>query len=210
MKLAILTILLLFSAAFSAAAQEAEKQPETAPLSDVERFRAVRDKGFRTAGESPLLREDFLNFKGLEYFAVDPKFAVRAKLEKTTDEQFFLMPTTFNTTRKYLKYGVLKFALEGRAFSLNVYRSEASAVRSGLLFIPFRDLTNGAETYGAGRYLDIEAPAEAELILDFNFAYNMSCAYGSERYNCSVPPKENFLQTAIKAGEKIYPHAAKQ
>jgi uncharacterized protein len=178
--------------------------------SDVERFREIRDKSFRDPVLTPLLRQDFLNFKGLEYFDVDAKFELKAKFEKTTDDQLFVMPTTGGTTRKYFKYGILTFELESQKSSLNVYRSEASAIKNGLLFVPFRDLTNGAETYGAGRYLDIEPPAGAEAKLDFNFAYNMSCAYGREEFSCTIPPKENFLQIEIKAGEKIFPHSAKK
>jgi hypothetical protein len=203
MKFTILTIFLLFSFAGFARAQEDES-------GDVKRFRETRDKAFRNAGETPLTNEDFLKFKGLEYFDPDKQFAVRAKLEKTSDEQIFMMPTTVGTTRKYFKYGALKFDLGGKSFSLNVYRSESSAKKNGSLFVPFRDLTNGKETYGAGRYLDIKIPSGDETILDFNFAYNPSCAYGNDQFSCTIPPKENFLQTEIKAGEKIFPPAAKK
>src|SRR5262249_329811 len=151
-----------------------------------------------------------LKFKGLEYFDVDAKFVVKAKFEKTLDQQIFMMPTSIGTTRKYFKYGRLTFELDGKALSLNVYQSEASAKNNGTLFIPFRDLTNGRETYGAGRYLDIRIPSDAEAVLDFNFAYNPSCAYGSSNFSCTIPPKENFLQIEIKAGEKTFPYTAKK
>jgi uncharacterized protein len=199
-RLTIFLLLILFAG--SAGAQD--------QASDVQRFRQIRDKGFRDPALTPLLRADFLNFKGLEYFANDAKFALRAKFEKTADAQFFMMPTTAGTTRKYFKYGVLTFELEGKSLSLNVYRSEVSAARNDLLFVPFKDLTNGRETYGAGRYLNLDPPAGAEVRLDFNFAYNMSCAYGREEFSCTIPPKENFLQIEIKAGEKSFPHSARK
>jgi len=199
MKFAVLTILLLFS--FGCA----KAQDET-----IKSFREIRDKSFRNAGETPLLNEDFLKFKGLEYFDADTKFAVKAKFEKTSDEQIFMMPTSIGTTRKYFKYGVLKFDLGGKSHSLNVYQSESSAKQNGLLFVPFKDLTNGKETYGAGRYLDIKIPTGDEAVLDFNFAYSPNCAYGNDKFSCPIPPKENFLQTEIKAGEKIFPYSVKK
>jgi len=206
MKYAVLTIFLLASCGAFAAAQE------NAP-DEVGRFREIRDRSFRSAAETPLRAEDFSNFKGLNYFAPDAKYAVKTKLEKRSDAQFLMMPTSIGTSRKYFKYGVLKFELDGKNFSLSVYQSEASAKKAnnqGLLFVPFRDLTNGTETYGAGRYLDIRIPAGDEVILNFNLAYNPSCAYGNDNFSCAIPPKENFLQTEIKAGEKIFPHSAKK
>jgi len=203
MKFAFLTIFLLLSFGCSAKAQEDAS-------GDVKRFRETRDRSFRSAAETPLTGEDFSKFKGLEYYDEDAKFAVKAKFEKTSDEQVFMMPTTIGTTRKYFKYGVLKFDLGGKSFSLNVYQSESSAKKNGLLFVPFRDLTNGKETYGAGRYLDIKIPSGDETVLDFNFAYNPSCAYGNDQFSCAIPPKENFLQTEVRAGEKIFAYSAKK
>ncbi len=202
MRFTFLTILVLFLFSFVGCAKAQDDA--------VKNFREIRDKSFRNANETPLTNEDFLKFKGLEYFDADAKFAVKAKLEKTADEQVFMMPTSIGTTRKYFKYGVLKFDLGGKSFSLNVYQSESSAKKNGSLFVPFRDLTNGKETYGAGRYLDIKIPEGDETVLDFNFAYNPSCAYGNAQFSCALPPKENFLQTEIEAGEKIFAHSAKK
>jgi uncharacterized protein len=204
MKFAILTFFLLLSCTAQACAQTGE-------ASEVKRFREMRDKSFRNPGETPLASAEFLNFKGLEYFEVSEKYIVKARLEKTADRQVFMMPTSTGTTRKYFKYGVLTFALDGRSFSLNAYQSEAATKNNKTnLFVPFRDLTNGTETYGAGRYLDVKVPSGEEVILDFNFAFNPNCAYGNESFICAIPPRENFLQTEIKAGEKIFPSAAQK
>jgi len=202
MKFAVLTILVLFVFAVFGKAQDAGEA--------VKNFREIRDRSFRNRNETPLTNEDFLKFKGLEYFDADAKFAVKARFEKTTDSQIFMMPTSIGTTRKYFKYGVLRFEIAGQSLALNVYRSETSAKSNGALFVPFRDLTNGTETYGAGRYLDIKIPDGDEAILDFNFAYNPSCAYGNESFSCALPPKENFLQIEIKAGEKAFASSAKK
>ena len=201
MRFAVLTIFLLSIVCF-AKAQDAGD--------DVKRFRETRDKSFRNAGETPLTNEDFLKFKGLEYFDVNEKFIVKAKLEKTSEQQIFMIPTSIGTTRKYFKYGVLTFELNGKSFSLTVFQSEASAKNNGSLFVPFRDQTNGRETYGAGRYLDIKQPSEGVATLDFNYAYNPACAYGRDDFSCAIPPRENFLQIEIKAGEKVFPHSAKK
>jgi uncharacterized protein len=208
MKHAFSTIIVLFALAAIAAAQETEYGS-----SDVRRFREMRDRDFRNAALSPLLREDFTNFKGLLYFEETEKFVVTAKLEKIADKQVFTVPTSVGTSRRYLKYGVLKFELEGKSHTLIVFQSEAAPSKEeyrNLLFIPFRDQTNGKDTYGGGRYMDILAPAGDAVTLNFNLAYNPSCAYGSERYSCPLPPKENFLQIEIKAGEKSFPYAARK
>jgi uncharacterized protein len=202
MKAAFLIILLLLSVSCVTKAQ-------TFDTYEIERFRTNRDKSFRNANETPLTKEDFANFKGLEYFDANEKFIVKAKFEKTSDAQIFMMPTSIGTTRRYLKYGVLTFELDGKSFSLTAFKRE-SAKKNTSLFVPFRDLTNGAETYGAGRYLDIRIPSGDEVNIDFNRAYNANCAYGSNEYSCPVPPRENFLQVKILAGEKKFPSSAKK
>ncbi len=205
MKAATLTIYLLALFVCFANAQT------TYDIEAVKSFREIRDKSFRNASETPLLKEDFLKFKGLEYFETDAKLAVKAKFEKTSDAQVFMMPTSIGTPRKYFKYGVLTFEIGGKSFALTAFQSEAETKKTehkDALFLPFRDFTNGTETYGAGRYLNIKIPMESVVILDFNFAYNPSCAYGNDEFSCPVPPKENFLQTEIKAGEKKFVSAS--
>jgi uncharacterized protein (DUF1684 family) len=180
---------------------------------DVKAFREGRDREFRDKLTSPLLVADFEVFRGLEYFEVSGKFVVVAKLEKAVGTEQFMLPTSVGTSRKYYKYGILKFEIDGAAHSLTVFRSALPPKKeeyAGLLFVPFRDLTNGNETYGAGRYLDLREVSGESVSLNFNLAYNPSCAYGSDRYSCAVPPRENFLQVKITAGEKNFVHAAKE
>lgn len=179
---------------------------------DVESFREGRDREFRNRAESPLTPEDFRNFDGLKYFDLSEKFVVNATLEKNSGTERFVLPTSAGTKRGFLKYGVLKFEIDGLAFALTVFRPEEKpklAEYADLLFIPFRDLTNGKETYGAGRYIDLKMPAGDSVVLNFNLAYNPNCAYGSDRFSCPVPPRENFLQTKIFAGERNFEPAAK-
>jgi uncharacterized protein (DUF1684 family) len=176
---------------------------------DVKVFREGRSKEFQNKEESPLKDEDFAGFKELNYFSVDKKFRVEADFTRTVGKKYFQMPTSSGKAKKFVKFGILKFKLNGNNYSLNVYQADADVLAKfpeykDLLFVPFKDATNGRETYGGGRYIDIKMLSSKKVILDFNLAYNPSCAYGSDRYSCPIPPKENFLQVEINAGEKSY------
>lgn len=209
MKAFLLTILLLLCS--TACATKAQTFYGT---SDLKTFRDGRDAEFRDRAQSPLKQEDFLAFKGLNYFPEDKKYVVTARFEKTPDEKTFMMPTSNGISEKFIKVGVLRFNLDGADYVLNAYQSERilqkeNSPYKNLLFIPFKDLSNGKETYGGGRYLDINQPSGDEVTLNFNLAYNPNCAYGSDRYACPLPPKDNFLQAEIKAGEKIFEYFGK-
>ena len=179
---------------------------------DVKAFREGRDKEFRDAKESPLKAEDLALFKGLNYFAVNPAFRVTANFVRTSDEKYFEMPTSSGKTKKFVKFGVLQFELDGRPYQLSVYQIDKEILAkfpdyADLLFIPFKDTTNRTETYGGGRYIDIKTPKGNKVILDLNLAYNPNCAYGSDKYNCPIPPRENTLNVPVKAGEKRYAYS---
>lgn len=205
MKGLISTILILLSLAGFAQAQTFYG------TENVKIFREGRDKEFRNADESPLLDKDFFNFKGLKYYPVTKKYRVRARFTKTPDEKYFLMPTSSGRRAKYVKVGVLTFKIDGKKHSLAAYQSEYVETNpewnkkyGHAFFIPFKDLTNGKETYSAGRYIYLKIPKSKDTALDFNLTFNPSCAYGSDRFSCPIPPKENFLQVEIKAGEKSF------
>ena len=203
MKRAFFTIFLLLSVVGSANSQTFYG------TTDLKTFREGRENEFRNKTETPLKDEDFAEFKGLNYFPENKKFVVKATFKRTSDEKYFQMPTSSGKSKKFVKYGVLSFKLNGKKLSLNVYQADAEVLKKNpeyadLLFIPFKDLTNGTKTYSGGRYVDIKTPTDNEVILNFNLAYNPNCAYGSDRYNCPIPPKENALQIKIEAGEKIY------
>ncbi len=177
---------------------------------DVKIFREGRDRDFRNPQLSPLPPAEVAGFQGLNYFPVDAAFRVKAIFTKTPDEKYFMMPTSSGRARKYIKVGTLNFKLGGRDYVLSAYQSESVLTApkydeyKSSLFVPFRDSTSGKETYGGGRYLTLAMPKDGEAILDFNLAYNPSCAYGDDSFSCPLPPKENFLSIEIKAGEKNY------
>lgn len=181
---------------------------QTQPNSDsaVKEFRAERHREFSDPSKSPLEENEVAGFKGLHYFDISPKYRVKAVFERTPNEKKFNMPTSSGITKVHRKYGRLRFNLCGSEQVLGVYQSETLSQTKkykNYLLIPFTDATNGKSTYGGGRYIDFEIPASSEVTLDFNLAYNPSCAYSS-RFDCPIPPRENRLKTAIKAGERRY------
>lgn len=174
-------------------------------------FRQIQDKGIRNPQTTPLLPKDLADFKGLNYYAFDANYRLKAKFTKSVERKSFLIPTSTGGSRKYLKIGDLSFKLDGKELTLGAYIYEWAAnhpkakeeIRE--LFVPFKDLTNGAETYSAGRYVYLRMPKDgSEAILDFNLSHNPNCAYGNPNFSCALPPKENFLQVEIKAGEKKF------
>lgn len=178
---------------------------QTTPRTATE-FRAERDAEFRNPRTSPLETWEVAKFSGLKYFEIDPSFKVRATFVRTPNEKKFNMPTSSGLTKVYLKYGELNFKVRSKRYKLGVYQSQALSQTEkykNYLLIPFTDQTSGKETYGGGRYIDFEIPSSDVVTLDFNLAYNPSCAYSS-RFNCPIPPRENRLTTKIKAGEKVY------
>ena len=146
--------------------------------------------------------------KYFQFFAPSSRFKVAAGFTKTMDTVGFIMKTSGKTPKKYYRYGTVSFKIADSVFKLTVYQGEAlmqTVLYKNHLFLPFTDLTSGEESYGAGRYLDLEINeiVNNQVILDFNKAYNPYCAY-SDEYNCPIPPRENYLNIAIKAGEKNF------
>lgn len=174
---------------------------------DFQTFRDGREKEFKNKKESPLTEEDFPIFKGIDNFENNKKFRVNAKFTLAQNQKSFQILTSSGKSKSAVKVGVVSFKINKITYKVNVYQigkvTEDSEYKD-LLFIPFKDLSNGKETYSGGRYIDIWKPKANTVILDFNLAYNPSCAYGSDRYNCPIPPKENFLKLKILAGEKKF------
>ena len=131
---------------------------------------------------------------------------VKAKFERTPDETPFEMKTTTDRLPVYVKYGVVTFTLKGNEYHLNLYQNQDLIKKEGYedyLFMPFLDDTNGEESYGGGRYIDLGFPDGNEMVIDFNKAYNPYCAY-NEKYSCPVVPRENYLDLRVEAGVKAF------
>lgn len=174
-------------------------------VAPVEKFQKELNEEYRNPKESPLRGENLKKFKEHPFFLINDKYAVTAKLVKTENAEPFEIPTSSGKTKKYREYGKLYFTLKGKPQVLTVYQSLALLEKpeyKDYLFLPFKDLTNGKETYGGGRYLDLRIPEKEEIYLDFNKAYHPYCAYNAFDYNCPVVPKENWLNIRIEAGVK--------
>ncbi len=146
--------------------------------------------------------------KSFHFFPINKAYNVSSYFERIFDTVGFTMPTSAGTVKYFYKYGRLDFMIDGKEYLLYVYQGkelmETEQYRD-YLFVPFTDATTGNESYGSGRYLefykrDIENDS---LQLDFNKAYNPYCAYATG-FKCPIPPRENRLTVAIKAGEMNY------
>lgn len=170
--------------------------------------RLQKDTVYADSARSPLHKDSIAGFTGLNYFEPDEDYRVEVEVKKKLGS-VFTMPTSSGKVKEFRQYAVLKFKIKGKKLSLPIYQNMRllkNPMYRDYLFIPFTDLTNGHETYGGGRYIEAKIPKKGEkLVLDFNQSFNPYCHY-STGYNCPVPPKDNFLNIRIEAGEKVlYP-----
>ncbi len=167
---------------------------------ELETERAMKNEFLARDPESPFIAGR-VPFHDLVYFPPDPRFRVPATLERRPlPEEAYLRTNRDNqAVMRYL--GDLKFRVGGKPLALRLYHAGEGVGTS--VFVPFRDLTSGEESYGAGRYLTLELnPADA-YELDFNRAFNPYCAY-TDDYECPFPPAENDLPVAVRAGERVW------
>lgn len=165
------------------------------------RFREQKDEFMRMGRDSPFVRSGQRDFQGLRYFEPDPAFRLEASLQRYATEASAMMTTSTGTRQLFNKVGRFDLVVDGQQVPLYAYQPAERDDPS--LFIPFKDATSGKETYGAARYLDMRVEHDDEYLVDFNYAYNPYCAY-SEGFVCPLPPAENFLTVAVRAGEKKY------
>lgn len=172
---------------------------------EVLKYQKELNDSYLNPESSPLKVDELKDFKGLSFYPYNEKFVVKATLEKLENQPVFKMPTSGTNKPDYKRYGILHFTIDNKKFQLEVYQNLDLIKRKGYkkhLFLPFIDETSGNETYGAGRYLDIEIPDGSEIVLDFNKAYHPYCAY-TIGYSCPITPDVNFLKTKILAGVKF-------
>lgn len=165
-------------------------------------WRKERNEFFKTHQRSPLTSKEKGQFKEVKYFPYNPQYAFSGKIERyilhiDNPKYYATVLTNKGTNKRYIRYGKYRFNLDGKEYTLEIYKS----ILSDMLFIPFKDRTNGKETYEGGRYIDAEILSGYKMVLDFNMAYFPSCAY-NDKFICVLPPRENMLEIEIKAGEK--------
>jgi uncharacterized protein len=169
-------------------------------MSELEEYRKAKDEFFRDDPWSPLTPAQRATFNGLSYYPESTVLRIEGQLDTDVDrDEQIVMQTTTGGTQVYRRAGKVHFQIDGRDAEITLYES----VDQEDLFVPFRDATSGKETYGAGRYLEVERPKEGRVVVDFNDAYNPYCAY-NPKWSCPIPPGENWLSVSVRAGEKAF------
>jgi uncharacterized protein (DUF1684 family) len=165
--------------------------------------RAMKDEQFRTAPDSPIPPDQHAQFLPLSYFPPDEDYVASASLARAAPDQRLAaeMPTSTGLTRRMLRAGTLEFMLKGQSLKLTAF-VEAEAPDATRLFVPFTDLTTGAETYAGGRYIELDRTPTGIYTIDFNRAFHPYCYY-NPTYDCPFPLPENRLPVPIRAGERI-------
>jgi uncharacterized protein len=146
---------------------------------------------------SPRMKE----YKGIEYFPVDLSYRYELPLTRIPKPEKMVIVSTRGNRRSAERVGWLDFLVGKTPSRLEVNRLLEPGSGEDDLSVLFTDATSGKETYQLGRYVDLKKLPNGKYLLDFNTAYNPSCAF-SNFYNCPVPPKANALTVAIRAGEK--------
>jgi uncharacterized protein (DUF1684 family) len=164
-------------------------------------IRAAKDESFKNDSDSPVPADKKASLLPLAYFPIDESYTVPATLEPAADRSRIEVPTSVGKIRPLERIGTLKFSLKGQPLRLTAFR-DLESQGANRLFVPFSDLTSGAETYPAGRYMELDPNRTGIYVVDFNIAYNPYCYYSPE-FDCPYPPKENRLAVPIRAGERM-------
>lgn len=165
-------------------------------MSELINFRIEKDDFFANSPQSPLTSTQKTTFQGLHYFPENPDLRLKVTVHPFQKQEKILMQTSTGDIQSYTRYGKFKFSVGGTEAELTIYKDPNG------FFLPFVDTLAGAETYGAGRYLEPELLGQGQLLVDFNLAYNPYCAYNNN-WSCPITPSENRLTVPIRAGEKL-------
>jgi len=137
-------------------------------------------------------------FTRLDWFEVKPDYRIVADFIPYEVPREISVVNIIGDVEKMKSPGYVIFKLDGVEHSL-----EPVTTGKGRLFLIFRDLTSGEETYKPGRFLYADAPRDGKVILDFNRAINPPCAFTAYA-TCPLPTKRNYLKVRIEAGERVY------
>ena len=139
------------------------------------------------------------DFRGIDFFPIQAKYQFRLKFHKYANPEPVPISLSNGQRVDAMRAGYFGFELDGNQIRLYAYKKRLSDTE---MFLPFKDKTSGKETYGAGRYLDLYGTSDDNYVLDFNLAYNPLCAFDENKYDCPLPPAENWLMDVeIRAGE---------
>lgn len=178
---------------------------ETDPGRACEFFRAGRDRMFRSSSDSPIPAGERRRWTRASWFRYEPAWRTMGVVKPLASPVTFDIPLAADGITRCTRVAMVQFSVRAKPTTLSLYWFEGYG---GGLWLPFGDGTNGVTTYGGGRYLydtikgaDLGA-SEKRFVLDFNFAYNPSCAY-DDRWSCPLPPRENRLPFEVDAGERV-------
>ena len=178
---------------------------ETDPARACEFFRGGRDRMFREHSDSPIPPGERAHWTRASWFRYEPAWRTMGMVKPLASPATFDVPLAVDGITRCTRVAMVQFTLRAKPTTLSLYWFEGYG---GGLWLPFGDATNGVSTYGGGRYLydtikgaDLGA-SEKRFVLDFNFAYNPSCAY-DDRWSCPLPPRENRLPFDVEAGERM-------
>ncbi len=160
---------------------------------DLNAFRKDKDEFFRSP-DSPLTFDQRPGFTGLNYWPEHVGLRMELVLDTNVEHDFVMMQTSTGGQKRYVRAGKISFPVVDKMAVFFLYKDDHG------YFLPFRDATCDHESYGAGRYLEPEEMSDGKLLVDFNLAYNPYCAY-NEHYSCPIPPRENWTDVRIEAGE---------
>ena len=195
MKKITMIVMLISALAFS--------QSEKKQIAQISKFQKELNDGYTNKKETPLRGDNYTKFTKHPFFPVDLKYRIKAQFTRTENSVPFDLMTSSGETKPYRAFGNATFALNGVTYILNIYQSLDLVKTRGYedyLFLPFRDETNGKETYGGGKYIDLRIPDGNEIVIDLNQSYQPYCAYNAYDYSCPIVPEENFLPLRIEAG----------
>lgn len=177
------------------------KENQADYLKAVQGYRTEKNNFFLTSKETPL--EDPSSFDSLNYYAPDINYRIITEIKPTNDTSVHNINMSNGKQEAFIRYATVDFTLQGKPFTLYLFKHQEDGPDVKSLFLPFTDLTNGKETYGGGRYVDVELGKDNKVTIDFNLAYNPYCAY-NPNYICPVPPKENHMDIEVPVGEKNF------
>lgn len=172
----------------------------------IQKYRDSINKHFKNKKTTILSKNHLKKFDSLNYYKTNLKYKVEATIKRVNDSEIFAIPTTTGRKTYYKTYAIATFELEGKPYTLHIYQNQqiiSNPIYKDYLFLPFKDLTNEETTYSGGRYVNMKIPKSNKVIIDFNKAYNPYCTYNAN-YSCPIPPNENHLNVAIKAGVKSF------
>lgn len=188
----------------SAACGKNYSPDEESYIKEMNEYRMHKDSVMEFTPDSPFNKKGKEHFEPLKYFEVDPEFVFMCKLNLYEKSDTVAIFGTKGDERKAVRYGYFTFKYNNKEYRLNVYESYGKDGSKGYMSW-FTDKTTNEESYGVGRYLNINLSPDPEYIykVDFNLAFNPYCSY-SKNYSCAIPTKDDYIDLAITAGEKKF------